>query len=679
MKIDKNSIKFQSYSWSYGTTSFRVSELKYKIERQLIRLKELRTQYPTNKWIDIQDRYFDILVQEGLSQITSNNKAKDARQKTSALKDLGLITEDRKLTQVGEKLYLINKKNDFNTDNIFGIKNDNFIYFKQLLKMEFSKYSNSRSYSMFKINPFLAIIYTIINLDFITKDEFTYLLPLAKNIDDLKEIVNHLKNNRETDHYQIIINQIQRMQNYQDALNYFLENEHNLDTFEVITMDRKSKKNVVSYFNLYKLLLKYFKNKKNYSDIEKENLLIKIVEAINAVPSKNRIKYYKKLLNSNKKPSKNFDIDFFERNTLINSIDEKTFYKNIFYLIHSIKWHTNLEEYYDLNKRFLSLSDVFIFEDEKIYLDDIVFSLMQNQINVLLENSLSISKENYNNNLASDLKLESIFEGFKYNESELLEKLKIKFPTLSQEDNLKIAILKHKESIKIQRFNSLINKKFSNEKIIELLNYIKIRDDLSVKSYANWECDVPTIFEYLVGILWYKVSKHKGNLSKFLNMSLDANLLPVRFAGGGKADIVFEYENHHLMIEVTLSSKDNQRKMELEPVSRHLGRYMLENNGDHYALFIAPYLDPNVLVGFRSYSKLKYYNSKNTNEYVQNLKIIPLNIDDIINILKYKIDYQNFNKICDEAFKNEQNDGFLWYKNILQKKLESIYATKSSL
>ena len=40
-----NNIKFKTYSWCYGTTSFRVSELKYKIEKQLILLKELKDKY----------------------------------------------------------------------------------------------------------------------------------------------------------------------------------------------------------------------------------------------------------------------------------------------------------------------------------------------------------------------------------------------------------------------------------------------------------------------------------------------------------------------------------------------------------------------------------------------------------------------------------------------------------
>ena len=39
-------IKFQSYCWSLGTTSFRVKDLNFKIERQLQILKELWNENP---------------------------------------------------------------------------------------------------------------------------------------------------------------------------------------------------------------------------------------------------------------------------------------------------------------------------------------------------------------------------------------------------------------------------------------------------------------------------------------------------------------------------------------------------------------------------------------------------------------------------------------------------------
>ncbi len=663
--MNTDNIKFQSYSWSYGTTSFRVSELKYKIERQLIRLKELWLEHPNSTWREIQNSYFDILVEEGLSQRSTKDKekeAKEARQKTSSLKDLGFITENRKLTPVGEKLYKINKQKNIGINNIFGIRDDNFIYFKQLLKIEFSKYSNSRNYSDFKINPLLSIIYYIIQLDYVSKDEFTYLLPLVRDVKSLKSMVEELKQDRTKSIYSFIKQHIQEMQNYKDALEYFLTNEHNIETFEIITMDRKSKKSVQSYYKLYLELYKFFTYKDSYNEKEMKKRIEYILKSITSISTKNRTKYYKLLFNSSTKNIKDENITYFINHSLVSVEDEKSFFKEVFFLIHSIKWYTNLEEYYDLNKRYLLLSDIFVFEDEKIFLDDIVSLYMQDNIENFLDTTLSYSKEDYQTKLISDIELN-------YDEKELYKKIKSKFPQVEDEANLKQSILKIKEAKKIQRFKKLISKRFSDEDIIKLLTSITKRDDKFIKSYLPWECDIPTIFEYIIGICWYKISDFQGDLSSFLNMSLDASLLPVRFAGGGKADIVFKYDTHDLMIEVTLSKKENQRKMELEPVSRHLGRYMLQNKGNHYAIFVASHLDANVLVGLRSYSKLRYYNTSNTNEFVQNLQIIPLDISDIIQIIKSKMSYNTFYKIVNDVYKDKEEDGYLWYKNVLQKSL----------
>jgi len=62
VSYDKSKIKFQTYSWVVGTTSFRVSELKYKIEKQLILIENLRELYPNNDWKEIQEDYFELLV-----------------------------------------------------------------------------------------------------------------------------------------------------------------------------------------------------------------------------------------------------------------------------------------------------------------------------------------------------------------------------------------------------------------------------------------------------------------------------------------------------------------------------------------------------------------------------------------------------------------------------------------
>jgi len=214
---------------------------------------------------------------------------------------------------------------------------------------------------------------------------------------------------------------------------------------------------------------------------------------------------------------------------------------------------------------------------------------------------------------------------------------------------------------------------FNVTSLIELFNHISIREDKKILEYRdiNWDTNIPTIFEYLVGIAWYIVTNKEGDITDFLNMSLDSNLLPLRFAGGGQSDIVCKYPDEDILLEVTLSSDDNQRRMELEPVSRHLGRHRLSGR-NAYAIFIAPYLDPNVLVGFRSYKTLNYYDKADTNKFVSGLKIIPLSVKDIIFILENKITYKTLNSCLEELYQNPETDGYRWYTEHLQPKLEKL-------
>lgn len=47
-------------------------------------------------------------------------------EKTSGLVDIGLITEDRLITETGRELLKITSSGDFETNNIFNINRDSF-------------------------------------------------------------------------------------------------------------------------------------------------------------------------------------------------------------------------------------------------------------------------------------------------------------------------------------------------------------------------------------------------------------------------------------------------------------------------------------------------------------------------------------------------------------------------
>ena len=649
MTYDKNKIKFQTYSWGYGTTSFRVSELKYKIEKQLILLKELQDKYPTKEWKELQFIYFEILVENDLAKSTSNNKEKDARQKTSSLKDLGFINEDRKLTNVGLELYQLNKKRDFKSQNIFYLREDAYIYFKQFLKINFSKYSNSRNYSEFNINPFLSLIYAILELKYLTLDEFIYRFPLCQNFDDIKNEIAIIKKNRNFELDSYLREKISKKENYKNALCYFIENNVTLDILSTIIFDRKSSKSTKIYFKLFNKLFKFYQDKKLLSLKEKQKIIEELKNILKGFGQSKLKPYLSKRLCLS-------DIKKFEKLDIFNT---QTFKEEFFYLIHITKWHINLDEYYDLNKRFLNLTEIFIFENNKIYLDDIIKFYFEDNINNFL-NIVINSKEEYQNQLYNNIDIN-------IDENRLLDKIKNKF-NIKDSINLREVIKNIKINYKIDRFEKLIKNEFDNKTLINILNDIKQRNDNKIKKAKDWDSDIPTIFEYIIGIIWYKISNKKIDPSNFLNLSLDNNLYPIRFASGGASDIIFEYDDEHLMIEVTLSNKDNQRKMELEPVSRHLGRYRLKGN-NAYAIFIAPFLDPNVLVAFRAYANLPYYDTKDTTNFVKNLSIIPLSIDDIICMIKNNISYNNFLGLKQKFIESPQTDGYLWYRDTIHKEL----------
>lgn len=666
MNYDKDKIKFQTYSWGFGTTSFRVSELKYKIEMQLLLLKELQASQKNKKWADFQEEYFYHLVEKGLSQASAKDKKKDARQKTSSLKDIGLVNKERVLQNTAKELLEIIRKKDFNVDNIFGIQNDSFFYLKQFLKIEFSKSTDNASYNSFAVNPLIFTIYTLLKSEnSISKEFFTYVLPTIKNKTELIDTLAHY----DGDIFHYLVVKIASMENYQNALECFKESQKSETLFkrENIFMNMNGGSYDVKYLKFYKLLSSY----KLDASVEKKVQFLKKL----AFPAgvKRKI-FYKLLLHREHKPTqKEYNeqlVKSFENSFLFHYSDD--FDTNFFYMVHLEKWMRNLEEYYDLNRRFLELTDIFLFEKEHISLDEVAYLIFQEREEELLSIPLASSQEEYFSRLYENLELREIADIFTFDAELLLEKLQKKYPEIDREKNLTQEIKKVRKEYQKEQFNRLIENAFSAKSLIVLLENIKDRrDDALVKNYLDWDADVPTIFEYLLGIVWYEMSDREGYLQDFLNLSLDAKLLPRRFAGGGEADIVFKYASYDLLLEATLSNRDNQRKMELEPVSRHLGRHLL-NGRNGYVVFVAPYLDPNVLVGLRSYKNLKYYDKNDTNRYVDGLKIIPLSIDDIIYILKKNLKYSRLKDSFETIYNSSETDGFQWYKNELYPQLREL-------
>ena len=619
-----------------STTSFRMQNFNQKIEQQLDLLNQFwkKPEYINEKWESnepVQEAYYNFIKESGfLKEGDAPRKAKDARQKTSGMRDIGLIDDNRRLTAVGKKLLEIAKSGNFSSDNFLQIPKDSFVYFQQLLKTYIEINNDSG------VRPFILLARLLKKFNYLSKEEFMYLFPLCINKATTEFIENKLSEFRGKDVNvgEIVTEIFMQQQNYKDALDYFIsEKSVSEETFCTVGLNRKSKDYDRAYFPLYNTLKKVY-----FDDDKSPKAIMALYEASDIGNVKT---HWRKFLfkTSSSASIKKSPIDQLQMaNMFTNLGDEKEFKTVFFKIMHMVKVERTLEDYFDLNRRYLKISDTLLFADEQVKFDVIpkyYFSLLPDEFY-----NLAFVKSDKLVELQS---LEEISPFLKLDDEKLLKVInKDNKTAFSQIGDIKQFVADERT----KRFNKLIDEKFSDNQLIYILQLISKRADKEIQELVTDDADIPTIFEYILGIAWYKISERKGDILSFMNLSLEADLLPKTHAGGGEADLVFQYEaengypKHSLLIEATLADSTNQRRMEMEPVSRHLGDYMIAHkNLESYCVFITNFLHINVISDFRNRRKMEYYGGKNGDEVINGMMITPLENELLILILQKGVKY----------------------------------------
>lgn len=559
-----NLIPYKSFCWSLGTTSFRTKNFNKTIEEQLALLDEFWSleENKNETWSgnkDLQTRYYDFMQSKGFVEGNAGNKPKDAREKTSGLVDIGLIDDGRKLSNAGKALLKISFENDFSSDNQFQIAKDSFIYLKQLLKT----YYNVDGHT---VRPFMVLIHLLDKFDYLTLDEYTYLLPLCIGEKETAEIVEGISKLRSgsTSIDQIIIDRLMAMPNYKTALDYLLENEVTQDLICEIGLNRKSRQYDKPYYELYNALFKTFVNNSNES----------ISAVYLATKDINIGKWWRSyLFNTSSEAAIKKDPWAHLKQTVFNKVSDEVSFKKIFFnIMHLFKAKATLSDYLDLNRRYIKTTDVVLFEDDTIKLD--------------------IVPKHFFKTVAENLYL------YTFTSSELL--------------------------------------------------------------YEN--CDMSEISACLV------VSDE--TVVAGINEELGINVSDMQSAR--EADIVYEYEEteyypeHTLLLEATLADSTNQRRMEMEPVSRHLGMHLIRTgNMNSYCVFATNYLNINVISDFRSRKTTPFYDPQDYSKSVAGMKIIPLQTSELKKIVSNGKTYKELYPIFETAF-NSALPPHEWYENCIK-------------
>lgn len=676
MKYER--IPYASFMWKLGTTSFRTKEFNCKTETQLGLLDdfwkipenanqgwEKKYMAPGQKDIyEIKVRYYDYLVEHGFMTGGEpwDRKYKTAREKTSGLYDMGLVDENHRLTEAGQYLLEISRTRSYNEKTELGISYDSILYLGQLLK-------TSLKIGKSVVRPLIVVLYLLAKLDYLSIDEFRYLVPLCTDEFSTSYILELIKQLRagKGSIDGTIKDFLLSKPNYKAGLERFVSNEYSPELLLSVGMNRKSanydKPYVVFYEDLHSVYME-----------QDETKVEKLLDDLANFQSSVSIKWKKLLFKSTLKSA----IKKQKRDALkplpIGTLETEAAFKEFFFLtMHLFKAKATLEDYLDLNRRYLGLTNCFVFADEQVKLDVVPKQFFVRAIEELYRDAYVSCPR-----LEENCSLVDICPALVFDKQSIVDGINKELGTsISTIDEAFDEV----DKVRYQRLNKMIDSKFPDTTLQRLLDDFETRNDDEINQLVTDNADIPTIFEYVLGIVWYKVSGRKGKLLHYLKLSLDANLLPITHAAGGEADIVYEYQgcssypNHGLLLEATLADGTNQRRMEMEPVSRHLGKYLLRTHNKYsYCVFATSYLDINVINDFMCRKFMGYYDTSDSSKFVDSLKIIPLCTKDLKLILKYNLTYDDLYEFFEKAYEANERHPQKWYDNYVN--IESVYTSK---
>ncbi len=205
------------------------------------------------------------------------------------------------------------------------------------------------------------------------------------------------------------------------------------------------------------------------------------------------------------------------------------------------------------------------------------------------------------------------------------------------------------------------------EKQIREIKDYKLYDDIqnTFQQIKNNELyDAPLMLEWNT---WRAMTMLDGGKIK-ANLNFDDFGNPLSTAQGNMADIVCDYGDYMLSVEVTMASGQKQYDMEGETVSRHLGKIKKASGKPCYCLFVAPNINEACIAHFYALHSLNisYYGGKST--------IVPLPLNVFQKMLEdsYKVSYtptpnhvRKFFEYSNELVKTCENETE-WFEKLKQ-------------
>lgn len=233
--------------------------------------------------------------------------------------------------------------------------------------------------------------------------------------------------------------------------------------------------------------------------------------------------------------------------------------------------------------------------------------------------------------------------------------------------------LKIQSTTTLQELKDIFFEELENRKMQILTKQVE-----AIKNYKLFE-EINTTFEQILKSSLYDAALMlEWNTWRAMTMLDGGNIIanlkfddfgnPMSTAQGNMADIICDYGDFGLTVEVTLQNGQKQYESEGEPVARHLAKYKRETEKPAYCLFIAPQINAACIAHFYTLHKvnIQYYGGTSI--------IIPLPLSVFRKMIDdaYTVDYIPEPKHVRRFFErsnelaNSTNNELDWYNGITQ-------------
>lgn len=557
-----------------------------------------------------------------------------ARHYTSNLVKLGFADSHRTISDVGNVLLgnIALKKDKL--EGLLPLNETNIVYLRQLLKLRIFSDDEEYYYS-----PFNMAILSLLRRTRISQNEFCELVQginPCTPIDGIETFIDEYQEGDIVRDYHVEIpNDIQ------------VDTELPMSVFKKYFKNQKSQSVIAVYYSFYTMLYRFNQNR-NQTNLNAllttyENEKPKLVKAfglganIFAVQRGERPSVDQFLEDSG---------ELFEGN--LNEVIYDRFCRS--------KQIDTIREYSDTTIRIFKATGLISFDNGYVELAyrDLCERIFDSEV-IKLHTCGLVSEEfnpqydcygEYEDGIYSFyLQVQSLTQIMGYDHdkiSDIESDIQTEFDGAKVEDIPSIIVQRRRDE-----FSEFIETNYPEDKVKNLLALFADRSNDSIlKNEVSNDATVPTIYEYVVGLAWYYFSDKSIDLLDSYNLTLSANFEPITHAGGGKGDIVIYDDDKVIMLEVTLMNANSQKRGEWEPVLRHSVNLKVEEeevntNREVTTFFIADSFDKNTINIWKAISSVPLESSVDRDRFTTNVIIMPIDNDELINLIDKKNEYDN--------------------------------------